>query len=149
MFLNLTLAAKLEQIQLPCLRPMLYGYDLQPTPLQEVTENWSMNSMEIQAPVCCGVDAKFIWEVRILRSFNPSSAFSLPLSQLGAPHLLVVIAVSALLALLTCVPPPNQHHRCVCQRAANGLSHGSLGKDGWPCTQQQRSVFGSAYPDFG
>lgn len=61
MLLNFTLAAKLEWIWLPCLRPMLYGYDLQLTPLQEVTENWSMGFMEMQAPVYGGVDAKFVW----------------------------------------------------------------------------------------
>lgn len=77
-------------------------YDL--PPLQEVTENWNMGAMEMQAPVCCGVDAKFIQGVRIPRGFNPSSTFSLPPSQLCASHLLVGIAVSALLAVLTSCP---------------------------------------------
>lgn len=58
MLLNLTLAAKLEQIWVACLRPILYYYDLQP--LQQVAENWSMHCMEMLAALCCEVDIKFI-----------------------------------------------------------------------------------------
>lgn len=146
MLLNLTLAAKLEWIWLPHLRPMLYVYDLQPTPLQEVTENWSTDSMEKQAPVHGGADAKFVGRWRHWENLTLPQ-LSLCLHPSWVHHIwLWELLSQPCWPWLPAVPPLDQQQLCVCQWAAEGLSHRSLGKDMWTCPQ--RPVFSFACPDF-